>query len=53
MMIIIIKYNNNDKIMKIVKIANRIIINNQRHYGNSNKVTMYKYAKNHIEHRTQ
>lgn len=41
MIIIIIKYNNNDKIMKIVKIANRIIINNQSHYNNSNKVTMY------------
>lgn len=50
-MIIIIKYNN-DKIMKIVKIANRIIINNQRHYG-SNNITMYKYAKNRTEHRTQ
>lgn len=51
--IIIIKYNNNDKIMKIVKIANRIIINNQSHYNNSNKVTMYKYAKNRTKHRIQ
>jgi len=48
MIIIIIKYNNNDKIMKI---ANRII-NNQNH-NNSNKVTMYKYAKNRTEHRIQ
>lgn len=30
--------------MKIAKIANRIRINNQRHYHNNNKVTMHKYA---------
>lgn len=49
---IIIKYNNNDKIMKIVKIANRIIINNQRHYDNSDKVTISR-QKNRAEHRIQ
>lgn len=38
--------------MKIVKIASRIIINNQSHYNNSNRVTI-KYAQNRTEHRTQ